>query len=211
MRKGDPGYTVNPRRALFGEGGTVRIAPLLEGTRSLSGEKLQWYLPAELRDRIRQTGVKISVIDRLARKQYSVEPRQYEGRLLHQLPAVRTPFGDVYAELYLNEPSDTNSVALFRHGTRVVEDVALLDGFARPPWTLRFLQGHLDAPFVNLTPGTRTGLVHDVAYAALCDALKQLEHRLVEIIEEQRRAEGGGPRGRPLERGHGEDGRRGEA
>ena len=28
MRKGDPGYTVNPRRALFGEGGTeVRIAP----------------------------------------------------------------------------------------------------------------------------------------------------------------------------------------
>jgi hypothetical protein len=32
MRKGDPGYTVNPRRALFGEGGTeVRIAPLLEG------------------------------------------------------------------------------------------------------------------------------------------------------------------------------------
>ena len=31
------------------------------------------------------------VIDRLARKQYEVEPRAYEGRLLHQLPAVRTP------------------------------------------------------------------------------------------------------------------------
>jgi hypothetical protein len=56
MRKGDPGYTVNPRRALFGErGAEVRIAPLLEGTRSLSGEKIQWYLAAELRDRIRQT------------------------------------------------------------------------------------------------------------------------------------------------------------
>jgi hypothetical protein len=190
MRKGDPAYSVTPRRTLFGDGGTeVRIAPLLDGIRSLSGEKIQWYLAAELRDRIRQTGVKISVIDRLARKQYSVEPRQYEGRLLHQLPTVRTAFGDVYAELYLNEPSDTNSVALFRHGTRVVEDVSLLDGFARPPWTLRFLQGHLDAPFVNLTPGTRSGLVHDVAYAALCEALKQLEHRLVEIIEEQRRAE----------------------
>src|SRR4029453_15170667 len=64
MRKGDPGYTVNPRRALFGEGGTeVRIAPLLEGPRSLSGEKIQWYLAAELRDRIRQTGVKITVSD----------------------------------------------------------------------------------------------------------------------------------------------------
>jgi histidine kinase/DNA gyrase B/HSP90-like ATPase len=190
MRKGDSGYSVTPRRTLFGESGTeVRIAPLLEGIRSLSGEKIQWYLAAELRDRIRQAGVRITIIDRLARKQYSVEPRQYEGRLLHQLPAVRTPFGEVYAELYLNEPSDTNSVALFRHGTRVIEDLPLLDDFAHPPWTLRYLQGHLDAPFVNLTPGTRTGLIHDAVYAALSDALKELERKLVEIIEDQRRAE----------------------
>jgi histidine kinase/DNA gyrase B/HSP90-like ATPase len=190
MRKGDSGYSVTPRRTLFGESGTeVRIAPLLEGIRSLSGEKIQWYLAAELRDRIRQTGVRITVVDRLARKQYSVEPRQYEGRLLHQLPAVRTPFGDVYAELYLNEPSDANSVALFRHGTRVIEDIALLDDFAHPPWSLGYLQGHLDAPFINLTPGTRTGLIKDTAYVALRDGLKELEQKLVEIIEEQRRAE----------------------
>jgi len=190
MRKGDPGYTVNPRRSLFGEGGTeVRIAPLLDGIRSLSGEKIQWYLAAELRDRIRQTGVRITVIDRLARKQYAVEPRQYEGRLLHELPAIRTAFGDVYAELYLNEPADTNAVALFRHGTRVIEDIAVLDDFAHPPWTLRYMQGHLDAAFVNLTPGTRSGIIHDASYAALCAGLSELERKLVEIIEEQRRAE----------------------
>ena len=83
MRRGDPSYAVAPRRSLFGDGGTeVRIAPLLEGIRSLSGEKIQWYLAAELRDRIRQTGVRINVVDRLARKQYAVEPRQYEGRLM---------------------------------------------------------------------------------------------------------------------------------
>jgi len=77
MRKGDPSYSVAPRRTLFGEGGTeVRIAPLLEGVRALSGEKIQWYLAAELRDRIRETGVRINVVDRLARKQYAVEPRQ---------------------------------------------------------------------------------------------------------------------------------------
>jgi len=44
----------------------------------------------------RKTGVRINVVDRLARKQYAVEPRQYEGRLLHQLPALRTRIGDVY-------------------------------------------------------------------------------------------------------------------
>ena len=63
---------------------------------------------------------------------------------------------------------------MFRHGTRVIEDLALLDDFAHPPWTLRYLQGHVDAPFVNLTPGTRTGLVHDAAYATLCAGLDQL-------------------------------------
>ena len=167
----------------------MKIAPLLEGIRALSGEKIQWYLAAELRDRIRQSGVRISVIDKFARKQYAVEPRQYEGRLLHQLPAVRTPRGDAYVELYLNEPSDSNRVALFRHGTRVIEDLALLDDFARPPWTTRYLQGHIDAPFVNLTPGTRSGLVHDAAYAALREALQPLEHKLIDIIEDQRRAE----------------------
>jgi hypothetical protein len=190
MRKGDPGYAVTPRRALFGEAGTeVRIAPLLDGIRTLSGEKIQWYLAAELRDRIRQTGVRINVVDRLARKQYAVEPRQYEGLLLHRLPAIRTELGDIYAELYLNEPSDANCVALFRRGTRVIEDLNLLDGLAHPPWSMRYLQGHIDAPFINLTPGTRSGLIHDAAYAALCDGLAPLEATLAEVIDEQRRAE----------------------
>jgi hypothetical protein len=190
MRKGDPSYAVTPKRALFGDGGTeVRIAPLLDGIRALSGEKIQWYLAAELRDRIRQTGVRINVVDRLARKQYAVEPRQYEGQLLHQLPAVRTPLGDIHVELYLNEASDTNRVALHRHGTRVIEDIAALDNFAHSPWNLRYLQGHIDAPFVNLTPGTRSGFIHDSAYTALCDGLGPLEHTLVELIEAQRRAE----------------------
>ena len=190
MRKGDPSYAVAPRRTLFGERGTeVRIAPLLEGIRALSGEKIQWYLASELRDRIRQTGVRISVIDRLARKQYTVEPRLYEGRLLHQLPAMRTPLGDIYVELYLNEPAETNRVALYRRGTRVIDDLSGLDRFARAPWTLRFLQGHVDAPFVNLTPGTRSGVIHDSAYASLCEALEPLEAKLVKNIDEQRRAE----------------------
>jgi hypothetical protein len=190
MRKGDPGYTVAPKRALFAEHGTeVKIGPLLDGIRTLSGEKIQWYLAAELRDRIRQSGVRISVIDKLARKQYAVEPRQYEGRLLHQLPAVRSPLGDAYVELYLNVPAEENRVALFRNGTRVLEDIAQLDDFARSPWTTRYLQGHVDAPFVNLTPGTRSGLVHDDAYAALREAIGPLEARLIELIEEQQRAE----------------------
>src|SRR5205823_2204927 len=54
MSKGEPRYTVGPRRALFSERGTeLKVSPLLEGIRSLSGEKIQWYLASELRDRVR--------------------------------------------------------------------------------------------------------------------------------------------------------------
>ncbi|HUE82865.1 MAG TPA: ATP-binding protein [Pyrinomonadaceae bacterium] len=190
MRKGDPSYSVKAKRQLFSEPGTqLRIARLLDGIRSLSGEKIQWYLAAELRDRIRHTGVRITVLDKISRKQYAVEPRQYEGRLLHQLPAVRATLGDIYVELYLNEPRETNRVALFRHGTRVFEDISAVDELAKPPWTTRYLQGHIDAPFINLTPGTRTGIIHDEAYAALLDALLPLEEKLIEILEAQRQAE----------------------
>jgi hypothetical protein len=70
MRKGDPGFAVTPKRALFHDSGTeVRISPLLEGIRALSGEKIQWYLASELRDRIRTSGARITVIDKLSRKQ----------------------------------------------------------------------------------------------------------------------------------------------
>src|SRR4051794_31908116 len=190
MRKGNSGYSVIPRRGLFAESGTeLRISPLLEGIRILSGEKIQWYLASELRDRIRSTKVRVTVIDKLARKQYEVEPRAYEGRLLHQLPAVRTAFGDAYAELYLAEPADSCQVALTRTGTRVIEDLATLPGLEHVPWSSRYLQGLIDVPFLNLTPGTRSGIIHDERYAAMLEALQPLEVHLNGLIEAQQRAE----------------------
>lgn len=190
MSKGDPRYMVKPRRALFGEPGTeIKISPLLNGIRSLSGEKIQWYLASELRDRIRNSRVRLTVVDKLARKQYEVEPREFEGRLLHQLPAVRSPFGEAYAELYLTTPKDDCRVALTRSGTRVIPDISTMPGFERPPWTSRYLQGLIDVPYLNLTPGTRSGIVHDECYAAFIDAIAGLEAHLNSLIDAQRRAE----------------------
>ena len=190
MSKGDPRYTVNPRRALFAEPGTeLKVTPLLDGIRSLSGEKIQWYLASELRDRIRATQVRVTVIDKLARKQYQVEPRQFEGRLLHQLPGVRSPFGEAYAELYLTEPAENGRVSLTRGGTRVIEDIGTLPGLERAPWSSRYLQGLIDVPYLNLTPSTRSGIVHDERYGAFAEALAPLEAHLNGLIDAQRRAE----------------------
>lgn len=189
MRRGDPGYTITERRRLFALRGTeVLIKPLLSGIRHLSGEKIQWYLAAELRDRIRKSGVQIQILDRQARTQHPVIPREFSGQLLHRLAPVATTYGEVYVELYLNDPQPANRVGLYRHGTRVIEDIAALDIFQRTPWNTGYLQGIIDAPFLNLTPGTRTGILQDERFSALCDALLPAEKALIEAIEEQKQA-----------------------
>jgi len=190
MSKGDPRYTVKLRRLLITERGTeLKIRPLLEGIRGLSGEKIQWYLASELRDRIRNTQVRVTVIDKLARKQYQVEPRQFEGRLLHQLPTIRSPFGEAYAELYLAEPAEDSWVALTRDGTRVIANIGTLPGLEHPPWSSRYLQGLIDVPYLNLTPSTRSGIVHDERYGAFVEGVVSLEVHLNGLIDAQRRAE----------------------
>jgi hypothetical protein len=190
MTKGDPSYSVSPRRLLFADAGTeLRISPLLEGIRTLSGEKIQWYLASELRDRIRNAHVRITVVDKLARKQYEVEPRQFEGQLLHQLPPIRTPHGEAYAELYLTEPAENSRVALTRLGTRIVDDLAGLAGLDHAPWMSGYVQGLIDAPFLNITPGTRSGIVLDERYAALVAAIEPMEAHVRELIAQQQRAE----------------------
>jgi len=190
MKKGSPNYTITPSRALFPETGTtLLIKPLLSGVRQLNGEKIQWYLAAELRDRIRHSGVQINIVDRTARKQYKVEPRQFDGRLLHELPAVKAVDGEIHLELYLTEPSADCAVSLSRMGTRVLANLTELDEFQREPWCSGCLQGIVDVPFLNLTPGTRSGIIRDGRFERFCLALKNVETLLLQIIAEQRRAE----------------------
>jgi hypothetical protein len=190
LRKGDPSYRITQRPALFPEPGTeVLIKGILPGIKNFSGEKIQWYLASELRDRIRHSGVSIRVIDRTARAEFKVEPRQFEGRLLHELDGALPAQSEVYAELYLHAHSPANAVSLYRSGTRVLENLAELEVFARMPWTSDYVQGIIDAPYLNLTPGTRLGVIHDAALARLADELAPLEARLAKIIEDQQRAE----------------------
>jgi len=190
LRKGDPSYRITHRPALFPEQGTeVLIKGILPGIKNFSGEKIQWYLAAELRDRIRHSGVSIRVVDRTARTEFKVEPRQFEGRLLHELDGVLPPQSEVYAELYLHAHAPANVVSLYRSGTRVLGNLSELEAFARMPWTSGYIQGIIDAPYLNLTPGTRLGVIHDAALARLAIELAPLESRLAKIIEDQQRAE----------------------
>jgi hypothetical protein len=189
MAKGNPNYSVLRLRRLLPDAGTeLTISPLLPGIRHFSGEKLQWYLASELRDRIRQSGVEIRIVDRQARAEYRVEPREFSGQLLHHLPTLTTRFGEIYVELYLAEPNAEKQIGLYRAGTRVLPSLTEIDGLQRPPWTTGFVEGVIDAPFLNLTPGSRMGVVHDERFAAFVESLTELEASLAEIIQRQQQA-----------------------
>ncbi|TVR66997.1 MAG: hypothetical protein EA427_15165 [Spirochaetaceae bacterium] len=188
--KDSPDYTIRPSRELFDRAGTtLHIQPLLPGMKTLSGEKIQSYLASELRDRITRSGVSIRIIDRTARKDLVVEPRRFHGRLLHGLPEPRTPLGEIYVECYLTEPGAGTGIGLYRQGTRVFPDITRIDAFRRPPWTSGYVEGIVDASFLQLTPGTRDGIIYDAALDSLVDALVPVEEALTAAIEEHRRAE----------------------
>lgn len=190
MKKGDPGFSVSSSRRLFASTGTeLKIRPLLPGLRQLTGEKIQWYLASELRDRIRQTGVKIRIVDRISRKEYQVKPRRFTGRLLQRLPRIVTDRGEVYVEIYLADADPARAVGLYRSGTRILKDLTQIDVFQKAPWSSRYLEGLIDAPFLTLTPGTRTGIVQDERFFTFCSALEPLEEALNATVEELQRVE----------------------
>ena len=190
MAKDSQKFTVLKKRVLIPfEGTELMIYPVLPGLRSLTGERIQRYLASELRNRIKVSGAKIRVVDRTGRAEYIVVPRQFTGRLLHNLRPAETALGDIYLELYLSDPGVANRVGLYRRGTRVLPSIIELEYFQKEPWTDGYLQGILDAPFLNLTPGTRQGIIHDDRFNTFCKALEPVEEHLRQIIEEQRKAE----------------------
>jgi hypothetical protein len=190
MKKNEPGYKIYQRRLLFPHPGTeLVVRPLLAGIRHMNGERIQRYLASELRDRIRRSGVKIKIKDRHSRKEFEVKPRQFTGRLLHSINTLQTELGEIYPELYLNTPSPENTVSLYRSGTRVLHSISKLDFFNSEPWSSGYLQGMIDVPFLQLTPGTRDGIVQDDSFLVFCTAMESMQVKLQEKIEEEKKAE----------------------
>ena len=194
LRRGEQAYSVKPLRGAFDTGGTqITVGPLLESTRNIvTGDKLQRYLAAELRDRIRSSGVHIHIADKISRKQLVVTPREFQGDRLEEVRSIATPFGKLVVELYLRPTADNRPqthVAICKDGTRVLSDITELIQFDRAPWNNGRLEGILDyAPF-NLAPGTRKGVVPDERLDAFIVAVNQIEHDVQKAIERRDAAE----------------------
>jgi hypothetical protein len=169
--RGKRQYAIRPVRGRLALRGTrVIVGPLLEATKNLvTGEKIARYLSAELRDRIRTTGVTIDVADSVARKEVRVEPRAFDGERLEIPRRYATPLGEVSVEIYARgeDASGSPGIAICKDGTRVLADITELLPFQAAPWGDRRLEGLIDFERLALAPGTRSGIVPDAAFDAL--------------------------------------------
>lgn len=202
--RGQRQYAIRPVKGRLASGGTrVLVGPLLETTKNfVTGEKIARYLSAELRDRIRTTGVTIDVVDAVARREIRVVPREFDGERLENPRRYPTPLGDVTAELYLrgDDAAGRGGIALCKDGTRVLADIADLLPFQQSPWTDRRLEGLVDFEALALAPGTRSGIVPDAALDALVAVAPAIASDIQAAVAS--RGDGAAHRGHAPHRGH---------
>jgi hypothetical protein len=191
--RGQRQYAIRPVRGrIVTEGTRIVVGPLLEATRKLvTGEKIARYLSAELRDRIRSTGARILVTDRVARREITVTPREFTGERLDLPRRYPTPLGDVQVEIYVRAEGEAGDggVGLCKDGTRVLKEIAELLPFQHGPWTDRRLEGLVDFEPLTLAPGTRGGVVPDAAFEALLAAAATIEADLAAALAAREQAE----------------------
>ena len=106
-----------------------------------------------------------------------------------KLPEIKSPMGEIYSEIYMNTPRPENRIGLYKSGTRVLPDIAKIEQFNGPPWTSGYLEGIIDVSFLQLTPGTRDGIIYDSNFESFHQSMGPLAEGLTELITEQQKAE----------------------
>lgn len=178
-----------PEREHFGV--DVIISELSAATRNiLTGERLNKYLSAELRDRIKESGITIKISDRLsgARKELTVKPKEFTGERIRDVTMVSLPrYGQISFELYLKYPGEgeTLNISISKSGTRVKKSILEIDEFTHPPWDMNRVEGIIDYPRLRLSPGTRENILPDDHFQKFVEGVRTIEERILRVVKEK--------------------------
>jgi hypothetical protein len=162
----------------------------------LTAEKLHRYLSDELGERVRKSGTRVVVEDRLGTKrELVVQPREYSGNpIVSGRKALDTSRGLLRLDLFAVFPKegDKPSVAVCRNGTRLVADILECEELRRPPWDRNLLEGTVDFEGLTPAPATRRGFMLDEGYRELLHQLERMEPAIeleLEKLAERRKQE----------------------
>ncbi|MFQ5552858.1 MAG: ATP-binding protein, partial [Thermoplasmata archaeon] len=171
-------------------GTTIAIRKLLN-PRIWTAAKVKKAIEEEMWDRLMEKGLAVHVFD--GRRSFQVLPkaRPFEGALF-PTTSVDTPHGPIQLELYVLEKEDPKAVVPVLRAkergsgaTRVYPNLAALEEFRGPPWTLRRLQGWIRYDAAILSGPTRAEFFQDERYHAFVEALRGLEGEIAHVIEVQ--------------------------
>ncbi len=170
----------------FSRGSEVSIWPIWKSIKSsLTATKIAKYLGEELRDRIKQSQIKIIVSDPHQKKSIQVVPREFQGTKLRQFDKVITKMGtNVHFHLYLVKRGDEGRVSIVRRGTKILDDVTGIPELGDDPWNRGLLEGRIAFKSLNVSPATRRGVVPDQALEELIAACHTIEPQLSATLDE---------------------------
>jgi len=174
-------YTLNLRKS----GTEVRIWPVRDNIQQrLTAEKLNKYLGEELRERIRQSKVRLFIEDQVGRKiEILVKPHEFKGDRISSITKVKTPPGNIYFKLYIAQQGDEGKVSVYRRGTKIIDDITEIQELNHEPWNNTLLEGLIDSRFINVPPGTRKGIVPDERFEEFIRAVMYQEKQINELLD----------------------------
>ncbi len=167
-------------------GTEVRIWPVRDNIQQrLTAEKLNKYLGEELRERIRQSKVKLIVENNVGRRVViEVKPQEYKGDKITSISKVKTPTGNIYFKLYVTQQGEEGKVSVYRRGTKIIDNITEIQDLNCEPWNNSLLEGMIDSRFINVPPATRRGIVPDEHLEELIEAVKSQGKQIIEILNE---------------------------
>lgn len=186
LKVGSLNYDSGVHTSKFDTSGTlVRIWPVRDNIQQrLTAEKLNKYLGEELRERIKQSQVKISIEDKVGRKvELEVKAQEYKGDKITQISKVKTAPGNIHFKLFIAQQGEKGKVTIYRHGTKIIDDITEIQELNHEPWNNSLLEGMIDSRFLNVPPATRKGVVPDEHLAEFVDAVVSQEKQITEILK----------------------------
>jgi len=181
------------KKELNNRGTEVKIWPVRKDIKArLTADKISLYLGQELRERIKESQVNITVEDKLAGgKTRKVVPQDYKGERISSIEKVNTISGNIHFKLYITQEGDIGNVSVYRRGTKILDNIASIPDLDHHPWTSEMVEGFVDSRFLNVSPATRRGIVPDEKLSEFIRSVKSIESLVNEEIKkaEARREE----------------------
>jgi len=175
------------RRPRATPGTTIYIADLdAEAARVLTQRKVVDYLRRRRGAAIAAGAYTIEVVE--GRTGELVTPDEPDG-LAIPLPAHETLWGRLELALYVAADADPRRrvAVVGRAGTTIIDDLAELDEFDRPPWTSGHVSGRVSFEPLRQSAGRRAVLRDDEVYPVFRDAVRSVEPALMVAIERIRK------------------------